>query len=153
MTMTSVLVPFRLDAAAREASLREFNARAEILWFGMHGRFEEPGLALVTLERLEPGLLGGGGTAALNGGVISAGFDAAVVLAGLGQYASPAVVTLELSVRFLSLARPSPGLAFRARVVRSSRRFAFVEAELSDAGDAASEPCALASAMVAPAVA
>ncbi len=149
--MTSTLIPFRLDAAAREASLREFNARAEILWFGFRGRFEEPGLSVVTPQRLDPGLLGGGGTAALNGGVISAGFDAAVVLAGLGQYAAPAVVTLELSVRFLSLARPSPALAFRARVVRSSRRFAFVEAELTDTGDSAAQPCALASAMVAPA--
>ena len=149
--MTPVCVPFRLDAAARGDALREFNARAEILWFGFRGRFEEPGLSVITLERLEPGLLGGGGTAALNGGVISAGFDAAVVLAGLGQYAAPAVVTLELSVRFLSLARPAPGLAFRARVVRSSRRFAFVEAELSDAGDPAGSASALASAMVAPA--
>lgn len=47
--------------------------------------------------------------------------------------------------------RLDPGLAFRARVVRSSRSFAFVEAELSDAGDPAAQPCALASAMVAPA--
>ncbi len=47
--------------------------------------------------------------------------------------------------------RLDPGPAFRARVVRSSRRFAFVEAELSDAGDPAAQPCALASAMVVPA--
>lgn len=149
--MAASTVPFRLDDAAREARLREFNQRAEILWFGFHGAFETPGLAVVTLARLEPGLLGGGGTAALNGGVISAGFDAAVVLAGLAQYDAPAVVTLELSVRFLALARPAAGLAFRARVVRSSRRFAFVEAALSGAGDAEAGPFALASAMVAPA--
>lgn len=149
--MSPTFAAFRLDAAARETSLREFNARAEILWFGFRGRFEEPGLSVVTIERLDPGLLGGGGTSALNGGVISAGFDAAVVLAGLGQYAAPAVVTLELSVRFLSLARPAPGLAFLARVLRSSRRFAFVEAELSDTADAASGAFAVASAMVAPA--
>lgn len=36
--MTSTLIPFRLDPAAREARLGEFNARAEILWFGFRGR-------------------------------------------------------------------------------------------------------------------
>lgn len=37
--MTSACIPFRLDAAARGARLREFNARAEIRWFGFGGRF------------------------------------------------------------------------------------------------------------------
>lgn len=149
--MAAAAIPFRLDAAARDARLREFHQRAEIRWFGFLGRFEAPGEALVVLPQPVPGQLGGGGTAALNGGVIAAGFDAAVVLAGLAQYDAPAVVTLELSVRFLSLARPAPGLAFGARVVRSSRHLAFVEAVLADRGDPGSAPVALASAMVAPA--
>ena len=148
--MTTASIPFRLDAAALESRLHEFNARAEVRWFGLRGRFDERGESVVTLERVDAGHLGGGGTAALNGAVIAAGFDAAVVLAGLAQYEAAAVVTLELSVRYLSLARPTPGLAFRARVVRSSRRFAFVEAELADAAPAAL-PCARASALVAPA--
>jgi acyl-coenzyme A thioesterase PaaI-like protein len=50
------------------------------------------------------GVLGGGGTKALNGEVIAAVFDAAFVLAGLAQYEAEVVVTLELSVQFLSLA-------------------------------------------------
>jgi acyl-coenzyme A thioesterase PaaI-like protein len=58
------------------------------------------------------------------------------------------VVTLELAVRFLSLARTSRALAFHARVVRSSRNFAFVEGELRG-GEG--EVFASASGMVAPA--
>ena len=54
--MAASTVPFRLDDAAREARLREFNQRAEILWFGFRGAFETPGLAVVTLALLCRGL-------------------------------------------------------------------------------------------------
>jgi len=128
--MTAPYLPFRLDAAALEGQLRAFNARTEIGWFGFDASFEAPGTAWVVPSRVPAGALGGGGTAALNGGVISAGFDAAFVLAGLGHFDTPVVVTLELSVRFLSLALAQHGPRFRAGVVRSSRHFAFVEGEL-----------------------
>ena len=92
-------------------------------------------------------MLGGGGTAATNGGVIAAGFDAVLVLASLGHYETDIVVTLDLSVQFLALARPSATLIFRAGVTRSARHFAFVQAELLD-GD---RTLAMAKGMVAPA--
>ncbi|MBX3654606.1 MAG: hypothetical protein KF686_10505, partial [Ramlibacter sp.] len=111
---------------------------------------EEPGTAVVTLSGLAPGLLGGGGTAALNGGVISAGFDAAFVLAGLGHYDSEVVVTLELSIKFLSLAKASDSLAFRAHVVRAARNFSFAEGVLVDTAHPTAPGLALATAMVAP---
>ena len=122
-------MPFRLDAARRAQQLAAFNQRAEIGWFGFQGRFNADGAtASILLARLAPGLLGGGGTDAVNGGVIAAGFDAACVLAGLGHYDAPVVVTLELSVQYLSLARAQEGLCFEAAVTRSARSFAFVQA-------------------------
>ena len=102
--MHSPTIPFRLVSTQREEQLAQFNARKEIAWFGFRGAFEEPGLAIINFTKIESGLQGGGGTSAINGGVIAAGFDAAFVLAGLGHYDSKVVVTLELSVKFLSLA-------------------------------------------------
>ncbi len=139
-------LPFRLDSAARDRTLLAFNAREEIVWLGFNGQFEPPGTAAIRLARTVPGMLGGGGTAAINGGVIAAGFDAALVLAGLGHYDTDVVVTLDLSVQFLALAQPSPGLVFRAGLTRSARHFAFVQAELAD-GD---RVLATAKGMVAP---
>lgn len=143
-------IPFRLAATRRESALAAFNARDEIVWFGFEGAFEEPGTAAIRFVPTQAGMLGGGGTAAVNGGVIAAGFDAALVLAGLGHYETDVVVTLELSVQFLSLARAGSGLVFRAGVTRSTRHFAFVEAEL--VGDASGQrtPLATARGMVAP---
>jgi acyl-coenzyme A thioesterase PaaI-like protein len=147
--MSTLAVPFRLDAAARSRHLDEFNRRAEIGWFGFAGEFVEPGEARITFARLAQGALGGGGTQAVNGGVIAAGFDAAFVLAGLGHYEADVVVTLELSVKYLSLAIADRPLAFRAHVVRSARHFAFAEGRLGDL-DGNGVPYALATAMVAP---
>jgi acyl-coenzyme A thioesterase PaaI-like protein len=148
--MSTIVVPFRLGAGARAEHLQEFNRRAEIAWFGFSGQFVEPGEAEITFARMAQGALGGGGTQAVNGGVIAAGFDAAFVLAGLGHYDSEVVITLELSVKFLSLARADRPLAFRAHVVRSGRHFAFVEGRLGPQ-DGSGSPFAVASAMVAPA--
>jgi acyl-coenzyme A thioesterase PaaI-like protein len=149
--MQAAAIPFRLGAERLSAQLQQFNARREIRWFGLRGSFQLPGEAVVAFADPDAGVLGGGGTTAVNGGVIAAGFDGAFVLAGLGHYESEVVVTLELSVKFLDLARDPVALAWRAHVVRSSRRFAFAEAELIDPGSAAARPVAIASAMVAPA--
>lgn len=148
--MQRTTLPFRLSADRRAEQLSAFNARAEVRWFGFTGAFDEPGQAVVRFTRFDAGLQGGGGTAAINGGVIAAGFDAAFVLAGLGHYDSDVVVTLELSVKFLTLARVSESLAFRAQVVRSARHFSFAEGSLA-LDDAAEAPLAIATAMVAPA--
>jgi acyl-coenzyme A thioesterase PaaI-like protein len=149
--MQSPSVRFRLAPSRREEQLKQFNARKEIEWFGFKGSFHEPGLAIITFARLGAGAQGGGGTAAINGGVIAAGFDAAFVLAGLGHYESDVVVTLELSVKFLSLALVSESLAFQAHVIRSAKNFSFAEGFLSDAGATAGQHMAVATAMVAPA--
>ncbi|MES2612157.1 MAG: hotdog domain-containing protein [Pseudomonadota bacterium] len=149
--MQSPTVPFRLPADRLAEQLAQFNARNEVQWFGFAGAFQAPGSALITLSRLDAGLQGGGGTAAINGGVIAAGFDAAFVLAGLGQYDAPVVVTLELSVKFLSLALANEPLAFHAHVVRSAKNFSFAEGFLARTGSADSPHMAVATAMVAPA--
>jgi acyl-coenzyme A thioesterase PaaI-like protein len=149
--MQSPTIPFRLGAERRGAQLRQFNARKEILWFGFQGSFQEPGTTTIRFDRLDAGLQGGGGTSAINGGVIAAGFDAAFVLAGLGHYESEVVVTLELSVKFLSLALASDTLAFRAHVVHSARNFSFAEGFLADGAGAMASHLAIATAMVAPA--
>jgi acyl-coenzyme A thioesterase PaaI-like protein len=149
--MQTPSIAFRLTPERRELQLRQFNARKEILWFRFRGDFEEPGSAVIRFARLDAGAQGGGGTAAINGGVIAAGFDAAFVLAGLGHYDTEVVVTLELSVKFLSLALASESLAFRAQVVRSAKAFAFAEGFLSDAATPSAAPFAVATALVAPA--
>lgn len=149
--METSSVPFRLAAQRLQQQLAQFNARHEVRWFGFVGALLDPATVLITLDRVDSGTLGGGGTSALNGGVIAAGFDAAFVLAGLTQYESDVVVTLDLSVKFLALASVSKPLAFAAVVTRSSRRFCFVQGVLAPE-DALSGPAfATASGMVAPA--
>lgn len=138
-------LPFRRAAEERARSLVLFNRRAEILWFGFAGAFGDDE-AVIRIAQMPAGALGGGGEAALNGGVIAAGFDAAAVLAGLGHYDTDTVVTLNLSVQFLHLARPSPELAFYARASRTTRSVCFVEGRLAD-GATAFATC---SGMVAP---
>lgn len=147
--MQSPTIAFRQSSIRRIQQLAQFNAREEIKWFGFKGSFEEPGSAVITLTKFDAGLQGGGGKAAINGGVIAAGFDAAFVLSGLGHYESEVVVTLELSVKFLSLALVDESLAFRAHVVRSAKNFSFAEGFLSQGGGA-SQHLAIATAMVAP---
>lgn len=149
--MTAPALPFRLTASTREQKALRFNERAEVRWFGFHGSFVEPGESVVRLLHREAGALGGGGTAALNGGLIAAGFDAAAVLVGLGHYESEVVVTLDLSVRFLRLAHADLADQFAARVVKSTRAVAFVEGELRHAARPADPPFATLTAMVAPA--
>lgn len=148
--METLAIPFRLFAEQRNRQLSGFNTRKEIEWFGFEGAFAEPGQAVVRFKTLDEGVLGGGGTDAINGGVISAGFDAAFVLAGLAQYDVDVVVTLELSVQFLSLAKVSSGLAFHAEVVRSAKNFCFVKGALLGEKDGSRLSFALASGMVAP---
>jgi acyl-coenzyme A thioesterase PaaI-like protein len=132
-------ISFRRGAADRTRALALFNRRAEILWFGFEGSFGADE-AIIRLTALPEGMLGGGGAAALNGGVIAAGFDAAVVLTGLGHYDTDTVVTLNLAVQFLHLARPSPSLAFRAWATRTTRHVCFVEGRLGD-GEAVFASC------------
>lgn len=148
--MQSPVVSFRLSAEDLVGQLAQFNAREEIRWFGFLGKYEQPGDAVVSFVDIGAGAQGGGGTTAINGGVIAAGFDAAFVLAGLSQYRTEVVVTLELSVKFLSLARVSPDLEFRARIIRSAKNFSFAEGFLARAS-APQQHFAVASAMVAPA--
>jgi len=149
--MNPPLVAFRLTPAQLERQLQQFNERAEVRWFGFAGAFQAPGTAVITVSRLGDGVLGGGGTSALNGGVIAAGLDAAFVLAGLGHYEGDVVVTTELSVQFLSLATIDRPLAFTAGVVRSSRRFSFVRGILAPVAEPSTPVFASATGMVAPA--
>lgn len=149
--MPTLAVPFRLERRTRDAKADRFNERAEVRWFGLVGRFGDGDEALVHLRRQDAGALGGGGTAALNGGLIAAGFDAAAVLAGLGHYDSEVVVTLDLSVRFLRLAHADDADEFAARVVKSTRSIAFIEGELRSARAPGQAPFATLTAMVGPA--
>jgi acyl-coenzyme A thioesterase PaaI-like protein len=145
-------IPFRLPAERLALQVEAFNRRAEIGWFGFRAQLEAPAdAAVVRFERLDAGALGGGGTAAVNGGVIAAGFDAACVLAALCQYDTGTVVTLTLQVQYLRLARAGAGLEFRAAVTRSARSLCFVQGVLRDASEPGSPALATASATLAPA--
>ncbi len=125
-------VAFRLAPAQREQAARLFNARGEIRWFQFAGSFDERVACVRFADAPHAGLLGGGGTAAVNGGVIAAGFDAVAVLTGLGHYATDTVVTVDLSVQFLALAQAGPGLAWRGWATRTTRGLCFVQAALGD---------------------
>jgi acyl-coenzyme A thioesterase PaaI-like protein len=131
MNNAAAPVPFRLAAERLERASLLFNERGEVRWFGFHGRFEGAA-ASVAFSEAHRGLAGGGGTEAVNGGVIAAGFDAALVLAGLGHYETDTVVTVELSVQFLALAPVSPGLRWRAWATRTTRSLAFLQGALAD---------------------
>lgn len=125
-------VPFRLDAARLERAASLFNARGEIRWFEFEGAFEGGDTATIRLRSLHEGLRGGGGTPAVNGGVIAAGFDAAVVMAGLGHYETDTVVTVDLSVQFLALADAAKPLVWHAWASRTTRSLCFVQAAFGD---------------------
>jgi acyl-coenzyme A thioesterase PaaI-like protein len=125
-------VPFRLGAHALERAQTLFNVRSEIKWFNFEGRFEGADSAVVRFFELHTGLQGGGGTPAINGGVIAAGFDAACVMTGLGHYETDTVVTVDLSVQFLALADATLPLAWQAWATRSTRSLLFVQAVLGD---------------------
>jgi acyl-coenzyme A thioesterase PaaI-like protein len=148
--MQTPAVAIRLSADSRKLRLNQFNSRKEICWFGFNGAFEEPGTAVITFKNFDDGILGGGGVKAINGAVISAGFDAAFVLAGLGQYDVEVVVTLELSVKFLQLAHFIESLAFQVQVVKSAKNFSFTEGFLSDRADPLAPHLAIATGMIAP---
>ena len=132
-------LPFALPPEPLARRLDAFHRRQEIVWLGLSGRFEDGGTAAVRFERLTPGHLGGGGTDALNGGLIATGFDAACVLAALGHVETEVVATLTLQMQYLRLAMASPALVFRAGVLKAARSVVFVEAVLEDrsrSGDA-----------------
>lgn len=142
-------LPFALAAEALALRLEEFHGREEIAWLGLAGRFEGEGVALVHFERLTPGHLGGAGTAALNGGMIATGFDAACVLAALGHVDTEVVATLTLQVQYLRRAMASPSLVFRAGAMKAARNVVFVHGVLEDPSRG-SEPLAIAQATLAP---
>lgn len=144
------MVPFRLHSARLSARLHDFNRRREITWFGLQGSFEGDEDAVVRFQAMDAGVLGGGGVAAINGGVVAAGFDAVCVLAAQAQFDVDVIVTLTLSVQFLRLARVSPGLEFRAQVSKSAKEVCFVQAQLLDSNDAEAMPMAMAVATLSP---
>ena len=104
---------------------------------------------LLDFARLEPGYLGGGGTEALNGGLIATGFDAVCVLVALGHVDTDTVATLTLQVQYLRLASTTPGLAFRAQALKVAKHVVFVQAVLEDQ-DTGRGPAAIATATLAP---
>ena len=124
-------VAFRLQAPALERAAKLFNERGEIGWFGFRGSFED-NCAVIRFEGMHRGLQGGGGTNAVNGGVIAAGFDAAAVLTGLGHYETDAVVTVDLSTQFLALAQVGDSLRWTAWATRTTRGLCFVQGTLGD---------------------
>ena len=142
-------LPFALPPERLADKLVGFQARREIGWLGLQGRFEAPDSAAVRFARLEPGYLGGGGTEALNGGLIATGFDAVCVLAALGHVETEVVATLTLQVQYLRLAVTTPGLEFRAQALKVARHVVFVQATLEDP-DAGRGPAATATATLAP---
>ena len=144
------MVPFRLPPERLSARLQDFNRRREITWFGLHGTLDGDEDAVVRFQAMDAGVLGGGGMAAINGGVVAAGFDAVCVLAAQAQFDVDVIVTLTLSVQFLRLARVSPGLEFRAQVSKSAKQVCFVQAQLMDGKDAKAMPLATAMATLAP---
>lgn len=119
-----------LTPEALRAKAARFNRRPEIRWFGFEGAFDADGGAVVRMTACPEGMLGGGGTDAVNGGVVSAGFDAVAVLAALGAYPTDTIATATLDIQFHALAMAGPGLTFAARVEKAGRRMAFVSAEL-----------------------
>lgn len=145
-------LPFSLTFAHTPAilaiRLAEFHGRHEIAWLGLAASFDAGGVAAVRFERLTPGHLGGAGTAALNGGMIASGFDAACVLAALGHVDTEVVATLTLQVQYLRRAMASPSLVFRAGAVKVARNVVFVQAVLEDPSRS-TEPMAIAQATLA----
>ncbi|TWO72210.1 hypothetical protein FN976_05750 [Caenimonas sedimenti] len=127
-------IPFRLDAEQRERALRLFNGRGEIQWFQFEAGMDDAIASVRLAAGPHRGLQGGGGSAALNGGVIAAGFDAVAVLTGLGHYATDTVVTVDLSVQFLALADAGAAPAWQGWATRTTRNLCFVQAVLAGGG-------------------
>jgi acyl-coenzyme A thioesterase PaaI-like protein len=142
--------PFRLSRQLANAQLAGFNQRRELAWFGLQGQLRFPNHVAIRFSTIQTGFLGGGGVAAINGGVIAAGFDAACVLAALMQFDAKTVVTLTLQVQYLRLAHCSDSLEFQAWVTKSARHICFVQSVLVDTAASPQLPLAMASATLAP---
>jgi acyl-coenzyme A thioesterase PaaI-like protein len=112
--------------------LLDFNQRRELTLFGLVGHLNFPGAVGIRFTKIADEILGGGGVAAINGGVIAAGFDAACVLAALMQFETKTVVTLTLQIHYLRLAKQSGSLEFQAWVTKSAHHICFVQAALVD---------------------
>ena len=128
-------LPFELGAEDRLAFQDVFNRFPGMIHLGARIDLSHSHLVDVHVDEIKPHHLGGMGTQAVNGAMISALFDCALGVAGVihlgawkneGRYG-----TIDLSVQFL---RPFFGASLKARagVVKRAAKIAFARAELHD---------------------
>jgi acyl-coenzyme A thioesterase PaaI-like protein len=129
-----------------QALIAAFNMRPEVLWAGLEASIDADGGACIQLSPSATSALEGTGSGGLNGGLIAAGFDAAVILAALMAAGTDVVVTASLTVNYLRPAQLSHAPQWRASVTRSGRAIIHVEARLEANG----ETCATAVAVTCP---
>lgn len=129
-------LPFDLAPEDRQVFQTMFNRFPGMVHLGARIDLADDHLVDVHVDEIKPFHLGGMGTQAVNGAMISALFDCALGVAGVihlgawkneGRYG-----TIDLSVQFL---RPFFGeqLHARAGVVKKAAKIAFARAELLDA--------------------
>lgn len=134
------------DRPDLHALIAAFNARPEVLWAGLEGSVDPDGSACIRLSPSAASALEGTGSGGLNGGLIAAGFDAAVILAALMAADTDVVVTASLNVSYVQPARLSHAPRWRASATRSGRSIIHVAARLEADG----ELCATALAVTCP---
>jgi acyl-coenzyme A thioesterase PaaI-like protein len=135
--------PIPMDAAARQAWARQFNALPAMGAMDASLDLSDETLVHVHLTEVGPQHQGGMGSAAVNGAVIAGLFDAALGVAGVIQFPGKRAGTVELSVKFM---RPTRGRSVDAYAITLKRAegLAFMEGELWSEG----KLCAVATGIV-----
>ena len=138
-------LPAALTLAGRVALHERVNAMPVMRHLAARLDLTDAVATRVVLDRVQPFHLGGLERPALNGGVIAAMLDGAMVAAGMAQFPGRHCGTVDLAIKLLR-----PVFTGRAEavgiVLRRTLNLAFVAAELYDDGD---RLCATASGIIA----
>lgn len=116
-----------------EERLERWNSAAYFTWMGLELVEAEGGRARAVL-RIHDHHRGGGGTPAVNGGVIAYVFDGALGAAVATLQQGRPQVTLQLNISYLRMLTGDLAVC-DARVVRAGNHIAFTEAQLLDDQD------------------
>ena len=118
-----------MDADARRRWQDSFNSLPGMKAMGAMLDLSDERVVRVRLPEVRAEHQGGMGSAAVNGAVIAAMFDAALGVAGVVQFPGRRAGTVELSVKFLRPTRGQPLDAW-AVTLKKAEGLAFMEGEL-----------------------
>jgi len=110
----------------------QFSASLTLRHFGARVSFPDAETVLITVDPVQPALLGGMGMDAVNGGALAAVFDVAIGCTPALLDPSTRSATVQLSMSFQRAVRGTR-LTAKAKIVRAGDTLLFSEARIYDA--------------------